>query len=105
MAVIGSDVNAATGNDGSGMRFSAEFSGPFDVLAGFEIEGLGQAAFAGDHVARPGLAPLGLVGSEERKARGFKEHDPEERQGASSKRAHECGDKFMARSWSLTGAW
>ena len=62
VAVVGADVNAAPGDDGRGMGFGAELSGPLDVPAALGIEGLGQPLLRRDHVARPGLAPLRLVG-------------------------------------------
>lgn len=63
--VVGADVDAAVGDDGGGVGFGAERGGPFDVLAGGEVESVGEIFFVGEHVARPGLAPLRLVGGED----------------------------------------
>jgi len=64
--VVCADKDAATRHDGSGVGFSAELCAPLDILATGEIEMRGQSAFFGNKVARPCLAPLRLVGSEQR---------------------------------------
>jgi len=77
VAVVGADVDATAGNDRRGMRLSAELGRPFDILPGFGIESGGETGFVGDHIARPGLAPLRLVGGGESYARGQKRYDEE----------------------------
>jgi len=79
VAVVGADVNAATGDDGCGMGFGTKLSGPSDVLTGFWIEGVGEVAFVGNHVARPCLAELGLVGGKKFCADGKKSCAEEQR--------------------------
>jgi hypothetical protein len=84
-AIIGSDVNAAVGDYWRGMRLSAELRGPFDVVPGPDVEGLGKVSFIRNHVASPRVAPLRLVqaidiahrqGKEERERRNpVIEHD------------------------------
>ena len=81
IAVVGAEVDAAAGDDGSRMGFGAELSGPFDVLAGFGIEGVGETELSGDHVAGPGLAPLRLVGGAGLKATGAKGQKQEKTNG------------------------
>ena len=73
MAIVRADINATAGDDGSGVGLGAELGGPFDVVAGFGVEGVGEVALGGDHVAGPGFAPLGLVAGVGLKAAGEKE--------------------------------
>ena len=62
LAVVRPDVNASASNNGRRMSLCPKSCRPSHVLASGRIERTGQIPFARDHVARPGRAPLRLIG-------------------------------------------
>src|SRR5207249_1267187 len=61
--VVRADIDAPTCDDRRRMRLRTELSRPPDVFARPRIKGTCQVRFTRDHIARPRLAPLWLVGS------------------------------------------
>src|SRR6266705_945599 len=105
VAIICADVNAATGDNGRGVSLGAEFRGPFDVLASFGVEGSRHVALPRNHVARPGLSPLGLVGGQKLKGRRSNNQGPKKIQAPRSERPISCGEFLVLGAWIFSGAW
>ena len=61
--VVGPNEHPPLGHHRRGPGLAAQRHDPLDVPARGRVEAVHQARLAGDHVAREGLAPLGLVTS------------------------------------------
>src|SRR5439155_2770016 len=85
LAIVGADVNAATRDNGCGMRFRSEACDPFDIPAGPGIERFGQTLLIRGHVAGPRPAPLRLVRAAGAEAPGSKAQAQENRQTPTRK--------------------
>src|SRR4051812_35596552 len=62
VTVVCANVNAAVRHDRRRMRFVAQLCDPLDVPPRLWIEPCRQAPLTGNHVTRPGLSPLRLIG-------------------------------------------
>ena len=60
-SVVRADIDPPAGDYRRGMCLRAELHNPLDVPAGLGIKRIGQILLVRNHVARPCLAPLGLI--------------------------------------------
>jgi hypothetical protein len=82
LAIVRADVNPSARDHRSRMRVSPEPCRPPDVTPGLRIKGVRQSFLTRNHVARPGLAPLRLIGGEPGKVRAGGGEEPGQQQAS-----------------------